>query len=152
MNLKNNMLRKKKIVAIEEFDLELCGVRLRKYDQLIQGWLENDTHTLSKPYILRRFWNQLIDFHLREKNNVVDLLDLRFSKGGKGKLMELLKKYNKEKILEEDIELAESELAEFKEIFIPWKGFTLQDLEVIIDRIRKTSYLRRLKEYEEEWD
>lgn len=133
------MVRKKKIVAIEEFDLELCGVWLRKYDQLIQGWLENDTHTLSKSYLLKRFFNQILDIYLREENNVIDL--------SHNDAIKLLKKYRKEEFLEENVELTESELEGFEEVFIPWKGFTLQDLEEKIDSIRKTSYSRRLKEY-----
>lgn len=119
-------------------------------DRFIQAWLENDEHTLSKPYILRRIWNQILDIRLGKKNNIADLL----RKGGerRSELMELLRKYRKEEILEETIELTEYEVEELKEMLVSWEGLTLQELEWGIDRIRKTSYSRRLKEFEKYYE
>lgn len=123
-------------------DLELCREWLRKYDSLIHSWLENSEATLSKSYILKRIWNQILDIYFRKKDNIVDLLR-RDSKERKEKIDKILIEYERERLLEEEFELLEEELAELE------GNFTLRDLEDTIEELRKKSYPRRLKELEE---
>ncbi|GAI66781.1 unnamed protein product [marine sediment metagenome] len=98
---------------------------------------------LTKPYFLKRIWNQLLGIHFREKDNVIDLLKEE-SIESKIKISNILAEHEKERDLEEQYELTEEELAELE------RNYTLNDLENKIEELRKKSYPRRLKEWEKE--